>query len=199
MSLRRFYTYAFLRKDRTPYYIGKGTGTRWKQPHNVAIPPKERVLFLKINLTEEEAFKHEKYMIHIFGRKDLGTGILWNFTDGGEGTSGYKHTPEAIQKMAEKRKGSKRTSGSDVLYDYHTSELQRERGKKGGRTRSQQDNFRDHQRKIGKISAERHKETNIERLRKRNTGCFWWVNAKGETKKEVNSPGETWKKGRVWK
>ena len=208
MSQDRFYTYAYLREDGTPYYIGKGTGTRWKKPHNVAIPPKERVLFLKTNLTEEEAFKHEKYMIFIYGRKNLGTGILWNFTDGGEGTSGYKHTPEAKQKMADKKKkkkkkkkkrGSKRTSGSEIFYNYHTPELQRERGKKGGRVRSQQDDFRDHQRKIGKISAERHKKTNIERLRERNAGCFWWVNEKGETKKEINSPGETWKKGRIWK
>jgi len=125
-----FYTYAYLREDRTPYYIGKGKGTRWKKPHSVPIPPKERVLFLKTNLTEEEAFKHEKYMISVFGRKDLGTGILWNFTDGGEGSSGYRHTSEAKQKMADKRRGGKRTSGSDILYDYHTPELQRKKGQK---------------------------------------------------------------------
>jgi hypothetical protein len=43
-------------------------------------PPKDksRIIFLKQNITEEEAFKHENYMIAVFGRKDLGTGILHN-------------------------------------------------------------------------------------------------------------------------
>jgi hypothetical protein len=53
-------------------------------------PPKDksRIIFLKQNLTEEEAFRHEIYMIAVFGRKDLGTGILHNRTDGGDGSSG---------------------------------------------------------------------------------------------------------------
>ena len=84
-----YYTYAYLREDRTPYYIGKGSGRRVYQKHGkIYVPPKNRIIFLKQNLTEEEAFKHEIYMIAVFGRKDLGTGILRNMTDGGDGTSG---------------------------------------------------------------------------------------------------------------
>lgn len=88
---KRFYTYAFLRRDGTPYYIGKGTGKRCydntgrrvcKRPRD-----KSRILILKKGLTEGEAFKHEIYMIAVYGRKDLGTGILRNLTDGGEGMS----------------------------------------------------------------------------------------------------------------
>ena len=85
-----YYTYAYLREDRTPYYIGKGTGRRIYSTNRKGLKPpkdKSRIIFLKQNLTEEEAFKHEKYMIAVFGRKDLGTGILHNKTDGGEGTS----------------------------------------------------------------------------------------------------------------
>jgi hypothetical protein len=87
----RFYTYAYLRKDRTPYYIGKGTGKRiYSNTGRPCNKPKDksRIIFLKQNLTEQEAFKHEIYMIAVFGRKDLGTGILHNKTDGGEGASG---------------------------------------------------------------------------------------------------------------
>lgn len=102
-----YYTYAYLREDLTPYYIGKGKGSRIITPHRIPVPPKDRILILKKNLTEEEAFKHEIYMIAVFGRKDLGTGILRNLTNGGEGTSGRKHTQEAIDKMSAAATGHK--------------------------------------------------------------------------------------------
>jgi len=101
-----YYTYAYLREDGTPYYIGKGKGTRIHSSNRrLNLPPKERRLFLKHNLTEEEAFKHEIYMIAVFGRKDLGTGILHNRTDGGDGTSGFIATKEMREKMSKTRKG----------------------------------------------------------------------------------------------
>ena len=93
----RFYTYAYLREDRTPYYIGKGEGKRkYKKNKGEIKPPKDksRIILLKQNLTEEKAFKHEIYMIAVLGRKDLGTGILHNRTDGGEGSSGAVRTEE---------------------------------------------------------------------------------------------------------
>lgn len=93
----RFYTYAYLREDGTPYYIGKGEGRRVYVKHQkgISVPKdKSRIIFLKQNLIEEEAFKHEKYMIAVFGRKDLRTGILRNLTNGGEGSSGAIRTDE---------------------------------------------------------------------------------------------------------
>ena len=91
-----YYTYAYLREDGTPYYIGKGKENRIYSKQRKVKPPKDksRVIFLKQNLTEEEAFKHEIYMIYIFGRKDIGTGILVNMTDGGEGASGVVRSLE---------------------------------------------------------------------------------------------------------
>ena len=103
-----YYTYAFLREDRTPYYVGKGKGNRVYRRGKYDIkPPKDktRTIFLKQNLTEEEAFKHEVYMINVLGRKDLGTGILHNKTDGGEGTSGAIRSEETRRKMSEAKKG----------------------------------------------------------------------------------------------
>ena len=106
----RFYTYAYLREDKSPYYIGKGQGQRLYSRQRKRIkPPKDRtrIIFLKQNLTEEEAFNHEKYMIAVFGRKDLGTGILHNRTDGGEGPSGVIKSEETRRKLSEANKGEK--------------------------------------------------------------------------------------------
>lgn len=87
--MKEYYTYAYLREDGTPYYIGKGKGRRAynRNCKSVRLPEKDRILILKKNLTEEEAFIHEIYMIAVLGRKDLGTGILRNLTEGGEGFS----------------------------------------------------------------------------------------------------------------
>jgi hypothetical protein len=84
--MRDYYTYAYLRKDGTPYYIGKGKNNRLYYKYgNSTKPPKDknRIIKLKKNLTEEEAFKHEIYMIAVFGKKCDGTGILVNILDGG--------------------------------------------------------------------------------------------------------------------
>jgi hypothetical protein len=91
-----YYTYAYLREDGTPYYIGKGKRKRIHSTHRRVKAPedKSRIIFLKQNLTEEEAFKHEIYMIAVFGRKDNGTGILRNMTDGGDGVPNWGTTEQ---------------------------------------------------------------------------------------------------------
>jgi hypothetical protein len=103
-----YYTYAYLREDGTPYYIGKGKCKRlYTKSRNDIKPPKDkcRIIFLKQNLTEQEAFKHEIYMIAVFGRKDLGTGILHNRTDGGDGASGAIISEETRRKISDALKG----------------------------------------------------------------------------------------------
>jgi hypothetical protein len=107
----RFYTYAYLREDRTPYYIGKGKGYRINSKQRTIKPPKDksRIIKLKQDLTEEEAFKHEIYMISVFGRKDLGTGILHNRTDGGDGCSGSVVSEETREKIRSALEGKLRS------------------------------------------------------------------------------------------
>lgn len=85
-----YYVYAYLRKkDDTPYYIGKGKNRRLYQKHKVTIPSdKTKILIMYENLSEEKAIELEIRFIKEFGRKDLGTGILLNRTNGGEGISG---------------------------------------------------------------------------------------------------------------
>jgi|694.fasta_scaffold00227_53 hypothetical protein len=96
----RFYVYAFLREDGTPYYIGKGQGNRAWCKRRFRPVESSRISILFENLSESEAFDEEIRLIQFYGRKDLGTGILRNKTDGGEGVSGYKYTPEALDKRS---------------------------------------------------------------------------------------------------
>lgn len=112
-----YYTYAYLREDKTPYYIGKGRGRRIHQKHNGFYPPeKDRRIFLKQNLTEEEAFRHEIYMIFVFGRKDLGTGILHNKTNGGEGPSGHLNSRKG-KSLSEEHKRKLSDAAKKRVYD----------------------------------------------------------------------------------
>ena len=124
---RRFYVYEHIRKDNnTCFYVGKGTGDR---AHNLdrgnfhdSVRDEYgcRVKIIKDGLTEEEAFKLERERIEdyvitfgygapIEGYDDYDHNLpyLTNFTWGGEGVSGRKHSEEEKQKMSKAKKGKK--------------------------------------------------------------------------------------------
>ena len=99
MTKNYFYVYMYLREDGTPYYVGKGIGNRvYSKNRRVKPPPKNRII-IQDRLTEEQAFQQEIEHIAFYGRKDNGTGMLRNLTDGGEGASGAIRSDEAIQKQ----------------------------------------------------------------------------------------------------
>ena len=85
-----YYVYAYLRENGSPYYICKGKGNRAFSKHKVTIPPKEKIVFLEKNLSNVGACALERRYIRWYGRKDIGTGILRNFTDGGDGNTGTR-------------------------------------------------------------------------------------------------------------
>lgn len=110
-----FYVYVYRdprpSKNNQPVYVGKGTGDRdlshWsKGSHNKPfqdflshikqrglVAPCQRVFETEI---EAEAFAKEIELIALYGRRNLGTGTLFNLTDGGEGATG------AVRSDAEK-------------------------------------------------------------------------------------------------
>jgi hypothetical protein len=119
----QYYTYAWLREDMTPYYIGKGIRDRAYRPHRrgntyMSAPPKERVLFLKKNLTEFDAYKHENYIISILGLKSE-SGILINMSYGGEGSSGRKPSQYCIQR-------TKETNIGKILNEEHKKSISKQ-------------------------------------------------------------------------
>ena len=108
--------YVYIYKDPRPtknqqvVYVGKGTGDRawyhWKKRVRgnkgfgafLALLRQEKlepiIEIAREGLEEAEAFYEEMKLIEVYGRRDLGTGTLFNLTDGGEGLAGVIRTDE---------------------------------------------------------------------------------------------------------
>lgn len=120
--MMNYYVYVLKRPDNTPFYVGKGKGSRWKShvkralnKSNTTNPHKRNVIlkilrykehiYTDIYMCENEnkAFELEIYMIRELSKEYK----LTNKTNGGEGVSGYKHTKETILRISGKKKGNK--------------------------------------------------------------------------------------------
>ena len=106
-----YYTYLYKLPCGTPYYVGSGTASRALAPHtrkkhdDIILPPTggRTLHFVEFDISEDESEELEQFLISELGRKDIGTGILENLTDGGKfGRSGYKVLPETVEAQAEK-------------------------------------------------------------------------------------------------
>jgi hypothetical protein len=229
MTDRIYYTYAYLREDGTPYYIGRGKGGRaFDVTHRIKVPPRDRVLFLKQNLTYEEASKHEVYLIAVLGRKDLGTGILRNLTNGGEGRPGPK-PQEEVEKIRKSNTGKRHTEGTKnklraiktgvPIHSEATKEKRRLqfkennpnvsgnaiRGKKAwnnGFTNCYSEACPGEGWTLGKLGGGfhgNHAEETRKRFSEDRKKRRHWVNEAGKTKFQETCPGEGWIPGRKWR
>ena len=133
--MKVYYTYLWLREDGTPYYVGKGYGNRaftGRRNAGQLPPPKSSELILiQEHPSEIDALVAEVFLISYYGRKDSGTGILRNLTDGGDGTSGIIHSEAWYKKQRVCRLGkklkphseqSKQQTRNSLLGRKHTAE-----------------------------------------------------------------------------
>jgi hypothetical protein len=217
MSKNNFYTYAWLREDGTPYYIGKGIGNRAYRIHkrsniHMSPPSRDRVLFLKKNLTEFDAYKHENYIITILGLKSEG-GILINMSYGGEGSFGRTPTDYCIERTKQTNTGKKlseehkkkvseqvsqRKWWNNGIIDKHCIECPGVEWKLGRLFNTNSEKYKSKefrekckQNNLGKVVSKETKELQS-KVRK---GRKWWNNGE-KTKLCYECPGEGWIQGR---
>jgi hypothetical protein len=123
----QYYVYQLrLETDDRPFYIGKGKGDRKnhhfypslvnkrsRKNHMIRAALASGVIVLTEilfdGLSEEQALAKEVELIALYGRRDSGTGILANHTDGGEGRSGHAHSDETRNAIRIARIGKKHT------------------------------------------------------------------------------------------
>lgn len=107
--MKTYYVYSLrVENEDTPFYVGKSfigskrfyqhqyygsNGRRHSATYSKIKSAKEKNLrvvedILMTTQDEEKAFLAERAYISLYGRRDNGTGILCNHTDGGEGASG---------------------------------------------------------------------------------------------------------------
>jgi hypothetical protein len=89
------------------YYVKRRDNNRWR--NTVAKHGFVRKILYN-GLQEWAAFELEIDTIALYGRADKKCGPLVNTSDGGEGSSGYKHTPEALAKIGQASKQFIRTA-----------------------------------------------------------------------------------------
>lgn len=168
-----YYVYCYLRKDGTPYYIGKGTGNRaWTKGKGEVGKPTDskRIIIVEDNLTLTGSLAIERRLIRWYGRIDLGNGILRNQTNGGDGGAGARAgnilSKETRKKISLAHLGKKRKPMGEESKKKLSESL---KGKNIGKIRSEETKQKLSNALRGKLRGPLSKETK-QKLREYNLG-----------------------------
>lgn len=104
--MKQYYVYRHLKLNTNDvFYIGMGKEINFRRAFskryrnnywlNTVKKYGYSVEIIAENISEESAIELECFLINLYGRKDLNTGILVNMTDGGEGV--FNPSPESLE------------------------------------------------------------------------------------------------------
>ena len=203
----RFYVYAYLREDGTPYYIGKGSGWRMHQKHGyLHLPPdRSRRVKLRENLTDEESQEYEKELIAKYGRKGFEEGgILRNITIGGDNGRVKYHTEEEAKEAIRKKQPEYVKTYKEKYGIEHFRKIQRESKKRTYHIHKEKLNekcrknwieLKNNPEKLEKYNEERRE---IYQIKKDIPGTSAWKKSrKNLTEEELKKERERDKKARL--
>ncbi len=110
--MSQFYTYLHCKPNGEPFYVGKGSGIRFREfkaarnehhRNTVAKYGAGNILVFKFECESEDQSLRDEIQ-HIAQLRKEGFSLV-NQTDGGEGVSGYKYTLEQSKHISSVRKG----------------------------------------------------------------------------------------------
>lgn len=133
--LGKHFLYRHVRLDTNkPFYVGVGTKTKANRPDGLdrAFAKSQRSKWWKsiVNkagyrvdiLVQSDDYdfihKKEQEFIKLYGRRDLNTGTLVNFTDGGEGILGWRRVVPLTEEQLKRFR--KAREGQDMSYLYRS-------------------------------------------------------------------------------
>jgi hypothetical protein len=157
------YVYRHIRLDKNePFYIGIGSDNAYERSRErynrnglwkiIANKSDIEIEILLDGLSYKDAQIKEKEFIALYGRKNNGTGILTNLTDGGEGTLGTVITEETRKKLSISRIGNKSRTGQKLSEE---TKLKMSLARKG--------------KKLPKFSEEHKKKLSLAKIGKKQT------------------------------
>lgn len=150
------YVYRHIRLDKNePFYIGIGSDENYNRAKTSTRRNKHWINISKFgfevdilfdNLTWDEACEKEKEFIALYGRSDLGIGVLCNLTNGGDGVLGrvFKHSEASKLKMSKTRKGVRQYVAS-----LETRQKMSDNAKKRGISKEHMEKMLEGKRKVG--------------------------------------------------
>lgn len=185
--------YVYLHRKATTgeiFYVGKGFKNRaysklernrhWNfiaKKHGFIVEIVER------GLQEWAAFELESELIALYGRMDLGLGVLVNYTDGGDGSSGVVQSYETRLKKSNSRKGKKhseetkkkisetniKTKSCPIRKEKFKNRFSGENSPMFGKKMSAESRLKMSLARIGRIGARRRPIMNVETGKEFNT------------------------------